>query len=196
MNLSRPTLPAEKRPTFEGLHPCFSAREATIQDLEEMRELFFKIFAEPDFNDPTKGFCLLTTMQARYRNDPTKHEREFFGRDKNRRYAIVVHERESGRLVGTAWLITDLDCEPSFDVGEINKIYLLPECRGKGLGLWLMQQMISQARVLGFRKLTLITGRERVRALSLYCKLGFKPALQHRYPGSPHTLAMVRDIAK
>ncbi len=176
--------------TDQGLHPSLVAREATPQDLNDMFSMFFTIFAEPEFNDKSKGFALLETMQSRYQSDPGKHEREFFGRDRKRRFAIVVHDRKTGRLVGTAWLISNLDFDPCDDVGEINKIYLLPECRGKGLGFWLMNKMINQAKLLGFRRLSLITGRERARALSLYTKLGFEPTVQARYPDSPNNFAM------
>lgn len=177
-----------------GLHPSFSAREATIEDLDSMLELFFAIFAEPAFNDRAQNFDLYDRMKMRYSKDPNKHEREFWGRDKNRRYAIVVHDKTTGQLVGTAWLISDLDSDPSEDVGEINKIYLLPECRGKGVGLWLMRKMMSEARELGFRRLSLITGRELSKAVSLYTKLGFVLATQGRYSNSPNSIAMTYDV--
>lgn len=177
-----------------GLHPSFAAREATIEDLDSMLELFFAIFAEPAFNDKSQGFDLYDRMKMRYSKDPAKHEREFWGRDKNRRYAVVVHDKTTGQLVGTAWLISDLDSDPSEDVGEINKIYLLPECRGKGLGLWLMRKMMRKASVLGFRRLSLITGRELSKAVSLYTKLGFVPSVQGRYANSPNSIAMTYDV--
>lgn len=179
-----------------GLHPSFTAREATIEDLDEILELFFVIFAEPAFNDKSQGFDLYDRMKMRYGKDPAKHEREFWGRDKNRRYAIVVHDKTTGQLVGTAWLISDLDSDPSEDVGEINKIYLLPECRGKGLGLWLMRKMMREASVLGFRRLSLITGRELSKAVSLYTKLGFVPSVQGRYANSPNSIAMTYQVAE
>lgn len=177
-----------------GLHPSFTARQANIEDLDSMLELFFAIFAEPAFNDRSQGFDLYDRMKMRYSKDPAKHEREFWGRDKNRRYAVVVHDKSTGQLVGTAWLISDLDSDPSEDVGEINKIYLLPECRGKGLGLWLMRELMREASVLGFRRLSLITGRELSQAVSLYTKLGFVPASQGRYANSPNSIAMTYDI--
>ncbi len=178
----------------DGLHPSYIAREATTADLEPILELLFKIFAEPVFNDSAQGFDLLARMQKRYAEDPGKHEREFWGADKNKRYALVLHDRQTGELVGTAWLIADLDCDSSECAGEINKIYLLPECRGKGLGYWLMRKLISKARQLGFLKISLITAREKVRALSLYTRLGFVPAKQGRYIDCPHTIAMVYNM--
>lgn len=196
MKLAQGALSRGKSPSLDGLHPSFIAREASVEDLEELRQLFFQIFSEPEFNDEKKGFALLKTMQARYRNDSGKHEREFFGRDQSRRFALVVHDRFSGRLVGTAWLIANLDYDPRFDEGEINKIYLLPECRGKGVGLWLMRQMINRARQLGFRRLSLITGPERVQALALYQSLGFERTLQMRYDDTPTCFAMTRAISE
>lgn len=178
-----------------GLHPSFTAREAKTQDLDSMLELFFAVFAEPSFNDRAQGFDLYDRMKMRYSKDPAKHEREFWGRDINRRYAIVIHDKTTGQLVGTAWLISDLDSDPSEDVGEINKIYLLPEVRGKGLGLWLMRKMMSEARALGFRRLSLITGRELSKAVSLYTKLGFVAASQGRYSNSPNSIAMTYDLS-
>lgn len=178
----------------QGLDTSFVAREATTADLPEMLDLFFKIFAEPEFNDPARGFDLLARMQMRYSKDPAKHEREFWGRDRERRFAVVVQDRDTGELVGTAWLISDLDSDPAENIGEINKIYLLPACRGKGLGFWLMKKMMTRARELGFGKLSLITGRELAQAVSLYTRLGFVPVKQGRYANSPNSIAMVYDM--
>lgn len=50
------------------------------------------------------------------------------------------------------------------------------------------------ARVLKFRRLSLITGRELSKAVSLYSKLGFVPASQGRYSNSPNSIAMTYDI--
>lgn len=176
------------------LHSDFVAREATTADLDSMLDLFFQIFAEPEFNDPAQGFDLLARMQMRYSKDPAKHEREFWGGDRNRRYALVIHHRLTGRLVGAAWLVSDLDCESEANTGEINKIYLLPECRGKGLGFWLMRQLMTRAKELGFKRLSLITGRELAKAVSLYTRLGFVPARQGRYSNSPNSIAMIHEM--
>ncbi len=177
-----------------GLDESFIARDATPADLPKMLDLFFEIFAEPQFNDPAQGFDLLARMQSRYSKDPAKHEREFWGRDRTRRFAVVVQDRNTGELVGTAWLISDLDSDPCENIGEINKIYLLPKCRGKGVGLWLMRKIMTRARELGFGKLSLITGRELAQAVSLYTRLGFVPVKQGRYANSPNSIAMIYNM--
>jgi len=56
---------------------------------------------------------------------------------------------------------------------ELVKLYLLPEARGKGIGLALMQKSITSAIDFGFTQLYLESLPELGKAVSLYEKSGF-----------------------
>lgn len=60
-------------------------------------------------------------------------------------------------------------------VCELNRMYVAPEGRGRGVGRGLCEGLIARARALGYREIRLDALNERVEAVPLYRKLGFKP---------------------
>lgn len=79
---------------------------------------------------------------------------------------------------------------------ELVKLYLLPEMRGKGLGLMLMEKCFQQAAKFGFRQMYLETMPELRMALGLYEKAGFR-YLPGQLGSSGHfgcDLWMIRDL--
>ena len=56
---------------------------------------------------------------------------------------------------------------------ELVKLYLLPDARGLGLGLRLMEACFEKAKAFGFKKIYLETMPELRGALGLYEKIGF-----------------------
>ena len=61
------------------------------------------------------------------------------------------------------------------DVCEIRKMYLLPEARGRGLGIRLLDEVIASAREAGYSTCYLETIESMAQARRLYEKFGFKP---------------------
>jgi len=59
------------------------------------------------------------------------------------------------------------------EYGEIKRIFLCPQYRGKGLGDLLMERLISDAVSYGYRHLRLDTFPPMIPAIGLYEKLGF-----------------------
>lgn len=57
---------------------------------------------------------------------------------------------------------------------ELQKLYLLSSCRGKGTGRALMEKTFESARQLGYTQLYLESLPELGRAISLYEKAGFR----------------------
>ena len=57
---------------------------------------------------------------------------------------------------------------------ELRKMYLDPSIRGKGMGRFLLEQMLSKAINLGFNKMRLETASVLKEAVSLYNRYGFK----------------------
>ncbi len=58
-------------------------------------------------------------------------------------------------------------------IGEIKRMYVRPEFRGKGLGKELLESLINKARDLEFSKLRLDTGPFMKEAQGLYKSIGF-----------------------
>lgn len=58
-------------------------------------------------------------------------------------------------------------------VGEIQRMYVRPECRGKGVGRLIVDRLISDARQIGYRKLRLESLKFLTSAHALYRSVGF-----------------------
>jgi GNAT superfamily N-acetyltransferase len=73
---------------------------------------------------------------------------------------------EGGNQVGFARVISD-----RATIAYLGDVFVLPEFRGKGLGKWLMECVMSHPELKGLRRWILVT-RD---AHGLYEQLGFKP---------------------
>ena len=57
--------------------------------------------------------------------------------------------------------------------GEVKRMYVVPEARGRGLGRRLLEELEAQARALGYTSVVLETGDRQPEALGLYESAGF-----------------------
>ncbi len=71
--------------------------------------------------------------------------------------------------------------ELSEGVGEIKRMYIRPEYRGRGLGKKLLKKLIEKAREFGYTVLRLDTADFMTAAQNLYRSAGFKEI--NEYPG-------------
>lgn len=85
-------------------------------------------------------------------------------------YFVVTRE---GRVLGGGG-VAPLKNAPA-DVCEFQKMYLLPEARGQGLGQRIVEMCMSTARALGFKRCYLETLTNMKAARALYEKNGFRP---------------------
>ena len=58
-------------------------------------------------------------------------------------------------------------------VGELKRMYVAPDVRGRGIGRALLIRLEAEARALGFTQLVLETGTRQTEALALYRRAGF-----------------------
>src|SRR5438132_1247743 len=131
-------------------------RAATNGDTDKIRELVFGVLAEYGLKgDPDGTDSDLNDIEANYIA---------------RGGLFDVVETEDGKVVGTVGIFPKAE-----GVCELRKMYLLREARGKGLGKQLMERVLEQARVLGFRRIELDTSSRLVEAISLYKRYGFRP---------------------
>ena len=79
---------------------------------------------------------------------------------------------------------------------ELVKLYLLPECRGKGIGRMLMEKTFESAKGLGYKQVYLESMPELSKAIGIYEKAGFS-FISSRLGNSGHfccDIWMVRDL--
>jgi GNAT superfamily N-acetyltransferase len=65
-------------------------------------------------------------------------------------------------------------------MGEINRIYVRPAFRGKGIGRTVVDRLISNARQIGYSALRLNTASFMKEAHALYYSVGFKDIAAYR----------------
>lgn len=84
-------------------------------------------------------------------------------------YYVVV---ENDRIVGGAG-IAPLEGETSVPICELQKMYFLPETRGKGIGYKMINKCLDYAKKQGYAKCYLETMPYMQAARKLYHKVGF-----------------------
>ena len=79
--------------------------------------------------------------------------------------------------------------------GEIKRMYVAPEVRGRGVGRAVLLGLERQAAELGVRELVLETGVRQAEAIALYEKHGFRRiAAFGEYVNSPLSLCMAKSL--
>jgi putative acetyltransferase len=105
-------------------------------------------------------------------------------------YFVVVEE--DGRIMGGGGLAALDGGEPG--ICELQKMYFLPQARGKGVGESLLLHCLEVARNLGYRSCYLETLTGMDRAIRLYTRLGFRslcaPLGRTGHGGCDHWFAM------
>lgn len=133
-------------------------REIQLQDNEEVAKVIRSVLEE--FNVPKVGTAYadpqLDSMFETY-NEPKST------------YFVVEKE---GKIIGCAGIAPLANGSP--EVCELQKMYFLPETRGLGLGVQMMDTCLAKAKALGFEKCYLETMPYMEAAQKLYKKSGFK----------------------
>lgn len=78
---------------------------------------------------------------------------------------FVVRERNEALGCGALWL--------QGDYGEVKRVYVKPEARGRKLGHLILTRLEEEARALGLKLLRLETGIRQPEALGLFKACGF-----------------------
>jgi putative acetyltransferase len=80
-------------------------------------------------------------------------------------------------------------------VGELKRMYVCRDFRGRGLGRRLVTALEVEARALGLRRIVLETGPRQAVALRLYATAGFLPIAPFgEYVDCPLSVCMARDL--
>ena len=95
--------------------------------------------------------------------------REAFSNElRNNKFAVYLVLEHNGRVIGYCgvWIV--------IDEAHVTNVALLPEYRGKKLGEAMMRKLISLAREMGAKSMTLEVRVTNHIAQSLYRKMGFQ----------------------
>ena len=82
------------------------------------------------------------------------------------------------------------------NVGELKRMYVVPDMRGRGIGRALLERLESEARDVGLSRIVLETGTRQSEAIALYRRAGFTPIPAYgEYTASPDTsLCFAKDL--
>jgi GNAT superfamily N-acetyltransferase len=81
------------------------------------------------------------------------------------------------------------------EVGEIKRMYVVPEARGRGIARQVLGELEAEARRLGVSRLVLETGLRQAEALSLYRRAGYvEIPLFGEYIDSPLSVCMEKTL--
>lgn len=86
--------------------------------------------------------------------------------------SIYFIAEEEGKILGGGGIFPSRGLPE--DTCELVKMYLLPECRGKGIGAAIINKAIDFAREKGFKRIYLESMPELKKAISVYEKFGFE----------------------
>jgi GNAT superfamily N-acetyltransferase len=79
--------------------------------------------------------------------------------------------------------------------GEIRRMYVHPEARGRGLGRAVLGALEDAARELGYETLRLETGDHQPEALALYSSAGFEAMPRYGpYVDDPHSICLQKRL--
>lgn len=107
------------------------------------------------------------------------------------RGAFVI-ARYEGRAVACG-AVRRLDGDET--AGEVKRMYVAPEHRGRGLSRAVLQELEAEAKRLGLRRLVLETGERQPAAVALYESAGFARIPPFgEYVNSPLSVCMAKDL--
>jgi GNAT superfamily N-acetyltransferase len=82
------------------------------------------------------------------------------------------------------------------EICEMKRLYVRPNHRGTGLGRSLVQVIIDEARMIGYRRMRLDTMPKMDTAQGIYAKFGFREIAAYRYNPEPGARFLELDLAQ
>ncbi|MDM8161769.1 GNAT family N-acetyltransferase [Labilibaculum sp. K2S] len=104
------------------------------------------------------------------------------------KYVVLAYE--DGKPVGCGAI---KEYEPL--IVEVKRMFVLPECRGKGTASKVLQELENWARELGFEKCILETGVKQPEAIVLYQKNSYQFILNYgQYAGVKESVCFEKEL--
>jgi len=130
-------------------------KQASYADKNQIAEVLLEFYNMSDINEAINSFL-------------SELEKDFH-------YIVAVQENKIIGLV--SWLMHGL---PKHGLFELDRICILPQSRGNGIGSKLVDELVEDAKVFydhhgeSIRKLYLLTHEDNMAAHGFYEKIGFK----------------------
>ena len=105
-----------------------------------------------------------------YFDDNLNHLSDYYLADEKRRCYYIATD-ENGKLIGGIGLA---ECGLFEDCCELQKLYLIDDVKGHGLGYELIRIIEEKARELGYKRMYLETHDNLTAAIHIYEKTGYK----------------------
>ena len=125
--------------------------------------------------DDVKGIANI--LKKSYNIDTLEEGKKVFLDEIEKEHHYIIAE-ETEKILGiVTWTMHDL---PKHQLAELNRIAVLPECKGKGIAKLLFEDLIKNCQEFykghesKLRKLYLLTHESNKRAHGFYEKMGFK----------------------
>lgn len=150
-----------------GIMMKYTVRPIEPKDDQHMRDIILKVSQEYGAYDPSSkagegcgaGDPELQNLHAAYRGNGS-------------RYWVIADE--SGNVVGGGGYARLKGTHESDGICEMQKVFILPEARGGGLGKQLVQLFLKEAVQDGYRLMYLESLATMKEAVSLYEHFGFE----------------------
>lgn len=155
-------------------------REIQAEDNQQVRTLIREVLVETGV--PKVG----TAYEDKALDDMTKTY------EKDRMAYFIVEE--NGKVIGSAGIAPLSGLEEEYC--ELQKMYFLPEARGRGIGMAMMQHCLDFARKNHFKKCYIETLPYMENARKLYKKAGFE-AVEKAIGNTGHyncTVYLIKDL--
>jgi putative acetyltransferase len=98
---------------------------------------------------------------------------------------------ENGHAIGCGAIRRDGE-----DVCEMKRLYVRPAARRKGVGIALIDELVKEARAIGYQRMRLDTLPSMTKAIAMYRALGFKEIAPYRYNPIPGSLFLELELTK
>lgn len=142
-------------------------RKALITDLIDLKKICIDAYSKNFFNHWNDGglewYLDKEFSLERLKSDLT---------DKNTEYYFIENEQKA---VGFIKIRHNSIANLSIESGvELEKIYVLPECKGMGIGKLALNEIIKKSQDLGEKSLFLCVIDNNLNAIAFYEKFGFE----------------------
>jgi GNAT superfamily N-acetyltransferase len=131
--------------------------------------------------EPIYHLLLSQFAEHRIAVSPASLERAIFELLKDPRKGVCLVAREGDEIIGVAVISLAWTLEHGGKSAWLDELYVLPECRGRGVGGSLLEQAITAAREMGCAAMDLEVDRDHAWAERLYARAGFQSLARSRW---------------
>ena len=151
----------------------YKIRPIEPKDNKEIEEIILKVSEEYGTYDPKSK-----SGAGAGAGDPELKDIYSAYKDKGNKYWVVTDEND--KIVGGGGYTRLKGAGEDEKICEMQKLFILPEARGKGLGKKFVELFLSEAIKDGYKEMYLETVKQMKEAVKLYEKYDFKHLSKHK----------------